>query len=141
MTPLRTSPAAPPMPNVARDQPDPGADALARELVADDPERQREDRPGDALDGATGDEHLDRVRQRADERADAEGAEHVDEHALLAEHVAEAADDRRGDRGAEQVDGEHPGDRRRRRAQGRAGCRAARGRPSSATARRRGRRW
>ena len=70
ITPLSTRPAPPPMPNVARDQADGGRDALARELVADDPEGEREDGAGDALDRAGGDEHLDRVRQRAHERAD-----------------------------------------------------------------------
>ena len=40
-----------------------------------------------------------------------------DEHALLAEHVAQAADDRRQDRGAQQVGGEDPRDRGGRRVQ------------------------
>ena len=54
------------------DQPDAGRDPLGRELVADDPEREREDRGADALDRAAGDQHLDRVRQRADQRAEGE---------------------------------------------------------------------
>ena len=49
------------------------------------------------------------VRERGEQRADAEHDERDDEHALLAEHVAEAADDRRQDRGAEQVRRQHPG--------------------------------
>ena len=39
------------------------------------------------------------------------------EHALLPEHVAEPAEDRRRDRRAEQERRQHPGHRRRRRAQ------------------------
>ncbi len=57
-------------PERRRDQADAGADALARELVADDPEREREDRAAEALDRAPGDQHLERVGERADQRAE-----------------------------------------------------------------------
>jgi hypothetical protein len=48
--------------------------------------------------------------ERADERPDGEQAEGDGQQALLAEHVAEAAEDRCGDRGDEQVGGDQPGD-------------------------------
>ena len=57
MSPLSTSPAPPPMPKVALISPMPGRDPLGRELVADDPEREREDGAADALDRAAGDQH------------------------------------------------------------------------------------
>ena len=43
------------------------------------------------------------VAERADDRADREGAERDGQEALLAEHVAEAPEHRRGDRRGEEV--------------------------------------
>ena len=95
-----------------RDQADRPGHALARELVADDAEREREDRAAAALDHARHDHHGDRGRERRDDRADDQRCEHDQEHALLAEHVAEAPEHRRRDRGADEVRREHPGDGR-----------------------------
>ncbi len=53
--------------------------------------------------------------QTSEPAANSDQADH--EHALLAEHVAEPADDRGGDRGGEQESGEDEGDRGRRGAQ------------------------
>ena len=78
--------------------PMPAGDLLARELVADDPEGEREDRAADALDRAPATSITDRVTTRGDERAEREHDEHDDEHAVLAEHVAEPPEDRRRDR-------------------------------------------
>ena len=47
---------------------------------------------------------------RGDQRADAEQHQHDHQQPLLAVHVAEAADDRRRHRGAEQEGGQHPAD-------------------------------
>ena len=61
MTPDSGSPMPPPMPKTALMSAEPAGDALAREGVADDPERQREHAAGHALQHAAGDQHLDRV--------------------------------------------------------------------------------
>jgi hypothetical protein len=84
-----------------------------RELVSDDPEREGEHGAADALDHAAGDQHLDRVRQRGHQRPETERNEREYEHPLLAEDVTEAPDDRRGHRCAQEVRGQHEGDRGR----------------------------
>ncbi len=104
-------------PQQRRQERDAARDPLARELVADDPEGQREDRAAGSLDHARDDQQLDRAGERRDERADAEHDERGNQRVLLAEHVAEASDDRREHRCAQQVGGEHPRDRGRRRVQ------------------------
>ena len=86
----------------------PPAHALARELVADDPEREREDRAAEALDRAGDDHHRQRRRERREQRARGEAGEHDEQRALLPEHVAEAAGDRRRDRGGEEIGREDP---------------------------------
>ncbi len=90
----------------------PARDLVARERVAHDPEREREDAARDALQQAAGDHDADRGGERVDHRAGAEEHEHRGEHAALAVEVAELADDRRRDRGADQEAGEHPRHRR-----------------------------
>ena len=52
------------------DHAQPGGDALARERVADDPERQGEHAARDPLDHASGDDDADRAAQDAHDRAD-----------------------------------------------------------------------
>jgi hypothetical protein len=94
-----------------RDHRDAVRDTRARELVADDPERQREDGAAAALDHAGRDEHLDVGRQRGEQGAGAEDGQREHQRALLAEHVAQAPDDRREDRRAQQVGGQDPGHR------------------------------
>ena len=92
------------------DQADARADLLARELVADDPEAEREDAAAGALQDAAGDHDLEAGAERGEDRAGHEDAERDDEQAALAEHVAEAAEDRGAHGGREQVGGDRPGD-------------------------------
>ena len=110
MTPPRIRPAPPPMPNVAEIRPMLLGDPLARELVADDPEAEREDAAAGALQDAAEDDDLEAGAERGDDGAGGEQPERDDEAAALAEHVAEAAEDRRADRGGEQIAGDRPGD-------------------------------
>ena len=91
-----------------REQAQGRADALARELVADDPEREGEDRAGRALQRARADQQRDGVGQRGADRADGEDAERDHEQAALAVGVAELADRGRHNRRGEQEPGEHP---------------------------------
>src|SRR6266498_3640555 len=95
------------------DQTDRGRDLLGRKLVPDDPEGEREDRATDTLNCPPQDENRDRVREGGDKRPQPEEGEGHEEHALLAEHVAEPPDDRRRNGRGQQVDGQYPGDRRR----------------------------
>ena len=92
------------------DQADAARDLLARELVADDPEAEREDAAAGALQDAAEDDDLEAGAERGDDRAGGEQRERDDEQPALAEHVAEAAEDRRADRGGEQVARDRPGD-------------------------------
>ena len=80
----------------------------AGELVADDPEGQREDAAAGALDDAPDDHRDQRRRQRRDHGADAEDAQRDQQQALLAVHVAEPADDRGRHRRRQQVAGQQP---------------------------------
>ena len=73
---------------------------------------------GGALDHAADEHHGECRRDRRDERPGGEQHEHDHQQALLAVHVAEPADHRRCDRGAQQVRGEHPADRVLRGVQG-----------------------
>ena len=100
----------PPMPNVAEIRPMLERDALARELVADDAEAEREDAAARALHDAAGDDDLEACAERRDDGAGGEDHERDHEQAPLAEHVAEAAEDRREDRRRDQVAGERPRD-------------------------------
>ena len=65
--------------------------------------------------------------------------ERPDEHVLLAVHVAEPAEDRRADRGGEQIAGEEPGDAGLASCAGCAGSSAGRARPPSSAPRTRAR--
>ncbi len=93
-----------------RHQPDPAGDALSRKLVPDDPEREREETARRALDHAADKHHDQRRGDRGDHRPETEEDEHDDEQPLLAVHVPEPADQRRPDRRAEQIRGQHPAD-------------------------------
>ena len=66
-----------------------------RELVADDPEGEREDRAAEALDHAATIISASVLARAAISEPDREACEHDHEHALLAEDVAEPAGDRR----------------------------------------------
>src|SRR6185437_11861406 len=72
-----------------RDQPDSTGDLVRWELVADDPERQREDAAADALDHPRHDQHDQAVRDGREQCAGAEHDQRPDEDVLLAEHVSE----------------------------------------------------
>ena len=97
---------------------------LARELVADDPEATAgtRRRRGPAGRGRRSSAPSESTSAHTTEPT-ANSAERDRQQALLAEHVAEAAEDRRRDRGDEQVRGDHPRDAawptRRARAAGR----------------------
>jgi hypothetical protein len=98
-----------------RDQRDAVRHALSRELVADDREREWEHGAAGALDHPRDDHHADRCREAGKRGAECEDDEHGHERALLAEHVAQAAGDRRNHGGAEEVGGEDPRGAGRRR--------------------------
>ena len=91
-----------------RDERDPVRNALARELVADDPVGEREDRACGALNDPRDEHEADRRRKPGDRRPDRQQNEHDDERALLAEHVAETAGDRREHRSAEEIRRQDP---------------------------------
>ena len=114
MGPARTIPS-PADPEQPRDEPDAARHALARELVADDPEGEREDGPSDALDRAGEDQDRERRREGREQRSPGKPREHDEERPLLAEHVAHAAGDRRRHRGGEEVRREDPRDAGRAR--------------------------
>jgi hypothetical protein len=79
------------------------------ELVTDDPEGEREDAAAEPLEAAPGDHERERVGQAGDDRPNREQRERDREQPLLAEHVAEAAEDRRRDRRDEEIRRDHPG--------------------------------
>ena len=124
-----------------REQADPAGHLLARELVADDAEGEREDAAADALDEAGRDQHAAASwRQRRQQGAGGEDDQGPEQQPLLAVHVAEPAEDRGADRGGEQVAGEQPGDPGLGRVRGRAASSAAPAPPASSASRRRSRR-
>src|SRR5206468_1034700 len=100
-----------------RDQTDPDADLLPRELVADDPEAQGKYRRPEPLESAEEDQRPDVPRRRGAGAADEEERERDDEEPLLAVLVAELAEDGGRDRGDEEQRRQHPGHPGRRRVQ------------------------
>ena len=97
------------------DERDPRGDALARELVANDSERQREDRAAEALNRTGADHHGKCRRDSRDERPRAQAGEHDHQRPLLAEHVTDTPGNRRRHRRRQQVRREDPRHTRRRR--------------------------
>ncbi len=93
-----------------REQADAPGNAVARELVADDPEAEREDAAADALHDTAGDDDPERRPERRDDRSRGEGEQRDHEQPALAEHVAEPSDEGRADRGREQVARHRPRD-------------------------------
>ena len=85
------------------EQADPDLHPLRRELVANDPEAQREHGTCGPGDDPEGDQRPDVGRRRAADAADEERDEGNDEQALLAEPVAELAEDRREHRREEEA--------------------------------------
>ena len=78
------------------------------ELVADDPEGEREDRPAEALHRPRDDHHGEGGGERSDEDAERECGERGQEDPSTTEHVAEPARERRRDGRREQERGEDP---------------------------------
>ena len=72
--PASTRPTPPPIPNMAEIVPIAGGHPLARELVADDADGQREDRAAGALDRPAGDQDGQRAARRATSEPGAEDA-------------------------------------------------------------------
>ncbi len=70
--PCEDDPEPAPDPEQPRDERDAARHALARELVADDPEREGKDRAADALDDAGTDHHRKRRGERSEQRARAQ---------------------------------------------------------------------
>ncbi len=101
-------PAPAPAPRMADITPIVSSHPLSRELVADDAKGKRENGPACALNDATDEHHGQGRGQRADQRPHAQGDEHGHDDSLFADHVADPAQDRRGDRGTEQIGGQQP---------------------------------
>ena len=103
--------APPPMPSVAEISPMLARDALARELVADDPEAEREDAAADALQDAAGDDDR-RATCRAPRRPSRRRRRRatITSSRRLPNMSPSRPKTRREDRGGEQVAGERPGD-------------------------------
>jgi hypothetical protein len=83
---------------------------VLRERVADDPVGEGEDAAGDALEDASADQQRQAVAERADDRAGDEHGHDGGERPPAPVEVAELADQRRGDRGRDEVGGEEPRD-------------------------------
>ena len=96
------------------DEPDRDTDLLGRELVADDPEAEWEDRASRALDRPRGDQHPDVPGECGDDRAEQEQGQADDEQPFFAVLIAELAEHRSRDRGNEQEHRQHPRDPGRR---------------------------
>ena len=135
ITPERTIPKPPPTPQTGREQADPDLDLLGRELVADDREAEREERAARARDDAERDQRPDVPGARRAQAAGEKEPEADQQHPLLAELVAEPAEDRRQHRGRDEEAGQDPGRPRGARAELLLEGPRAPGRPSSAGAR------
>ena len=107
-------------PDAGRDQPDRAGHPLARQLVADDAEREREDGAAAALHDARQDHHGDRRGGGGHDRAGDQRREHDHEDLPLAEHVAAAG------RGSASRRTPPAGSRSRARSPSTAWCRARR---------------
>ena len=132
--PARTMPTPPPMPRIAEISAMRCGDPLARELVADDPEREREDAAAGALHDARDDHQPDRRRERrrAPCRARARPARRPSR--FLPNMSPRRPAIGVSDRGAQQVGGEDPRGAGRRRVRGHPGSSAARARRATAAA-------
>ena len=117
ITPESTIPKPPPMPQTAESRPIPTLHLLGRELVADDREAEREERAAGAGEDAERDQRPDVPGERGAEAAGEEEPEADEQHPLLAELVAEPAEDRRRHGGRDEEAGQHPGRPRRGRAE------------------------
>lgn len=91
--------------------------AAGREVVAHEPEREREHRPAGALDDASDDEHRQRRGQPRDHAADREQGEDGEQGPAFAPQVADASGDGGRDGGGQQVAGDDPAGVGRRGAQ------------------------
>ena len=104
-----SGPAMNAMPNTAPNRPWYLPRSAGREQVADDRERDREQRAGaDALDAPEQDQLLHVLRQAGQGRADQEDDDADDEHRLAAVEVGQLAPERDADRAGQQVDRDDP---------------------------------
>jgi hypothetical protein len=78
-------------------------------VIADQREAQREDRAADALHGPAGDHQGEAVGDRGDGAAEAHRGERAEHDPAFAVQVGQPAQQRGGDRRAEQERGEDPG--------------------------------
>ena len=135
--PAQHQPERAPHAEGGRQQPEAHAHAIARELVADDPEGQREDGAGRALQRARRDQEGDGARQGRGDGADGEDQHGDHQEPLLPVGVAQLAEERRGDGRGEQEAGEDPGRPGVRGVEVASGWSAAPAPPASAGGRRR----
>ena len=91
-----------------REQADPDLHLLGRELVADDREAEREERAAGARDDPERDQRPEAPGERSAETAGEEEPEADQQQPLLAELVAEAAEDRRQHRPRDEEAGQDP---------------------------------
>ena len=112
ITPASAGPSAAPTPRLTESVPIAAHARGLRERVADDPVGEREDAARGALEDAPADQQRQAVAERADDRAGDEHDHDGGEHPAPPVEVAEPADQRRGDRGGDEVGGEQPGDGR-----------------------------
>ena len=91
------------------DQRDRADDALARQLVPDDRDGQRQDAAAEALQHPGDEQHRPAVHGGGQQRAEDQPAHRDDQDLAPAEQVAAAAEQRGEDRGGQQVRGHHPG--------------------------------
>jgi hypothetical protein len=87
---------------------------VAGHVVAHEPDRERAGGCADPLNHPPRDQHLDRVCERADERAGGERPEGDEQQATLAVEVAQAAQNRRSGDCSEEKPGQQPRGRRKR---------------------------
>ena len=139
-TPPTTRPRPPPMPTIAEIKPMPVATRSrgnSSRMIPKQSGKMPPPSPWSTRPATTPSSVPD---ERRDEGARGEDAQRDHEHPALAEHVAEAPEERRRDGRGEQVAGQRPGDAGGRRCAARRRARRARGSASSGPARRPARR-
>ena len=107
-----------------------GADALGRELVAQDADADGDQRRAEALQRPADDHRHERDLERADHRPEDHRAERDEQHPPLAVHVGHPRDDRRAHRRRQQGRSHQPRASRTRRSRGAGGTPAAAGSPA-----------
>ena len=108
-SPASTSPVPPPIPNIADTVPIAGATRSRGNSSRMMPMASGKIAPPAPWMARPAIEHGQRAADGGDQRADAEDGQRDEQPALLAVHVAQAAEQRRGDRRGEQEGGQQPG--------------------------------